>query len=142
MPDKFTNEKRSNIMSHIAGKETKPEIEVRRFLFAKGFRYRKNVRSLAGNPDIVLNKYKAAVFINGCFWHSHDGCAKSLLPDTRRNFWEKKISGNVVRDKRNVESLREQGWNVIVIWQCEINNMEKRRKRFKALVNEIKHSRP
>lgn len=140
MPDIFVREKRSDIMSHISGTETKPEIEVRKFLFSKGFRYRKNVSSLAGKPDIVLSKYETAIFIHGCFWHGHQGCVRSKLPDTRKVFWKKKISGNVVRDKRNVESLREQGWNVIVIWQCEISNIEKRRERLEALVNEIKQS--
>ncbi|MFC1981815.1 very short patch repair endonuclease, partial [Chloroflexota bacterium] len=98
--DKFSKEKRSIIMSHISGKETKPEVLIRKLLFAKGLRYRKNVKSLRGKPDIVLPKYRTVVFIHGCFWHGHEDCPKAKLPDTRREFWEKKISGNMDRDMR------------------------------------------
>ena len=125
-------------MSHISGKETKPEIEVRKFLFQKGFRYRKNVKSLFGTPDIVLRKYKTAIFIHGCFWHKHQGCTRSKMPDTRRDFWEEKISGNVIRDKRSFKALRKNGWNVIIIWQCEIKNQADRKKKLETVINEIR----
>jgi len=98
--DKFSPKKRSEIMSKITGKETKPEILVRKYLFAKGFRYRKNVKTLPGKPDIVLPKYKTVVFINGCFWHGHKNCKKANLPTTNFNFWKEKIDKNIIRDKK------------------------------------------
>ena len=142
MLDKFSKEKRSIIMSRIAGKETKPEIEIRKFLFARGFRYRKNVKWLPGKPDIVLPKYKTVIFLHGCFWHRHEGCRRSKAPETRREFWKKKISGNVSRDKSNIEALREQEWNVIVIWQCEMKNKMDTEKRLELLVREIDEMAP
>jgi len=108
-------------MSKISGKETKPEIQVRKFLFAQGFRYRKNDKRYPGKPDIVLPKYKTVIFIHGCFWHGHN-CKRGNLPETRRIFWENKISGNIARDKRNKKELEKLGWNVEIIWQCELSN--------------------
>ena len=137
MVDKFSKEKRSSIMSRISGKETKPEVLLRKLLFAKGLRYRKNVKLLRGKPDVVLTKYRTVVFINGCFWHGHEDCAKAKLPDTRREFWEKKITENINRDKVDIEVLEKENWNVITVWQCEINNNAKRQKRVEVLVNEI-----
>jgi len=124
-------------MSHISGKETKPEVFVRKLLFAKGFRYRKNDKFLRGKPDIVLPKYRTVVFIHGCFWHGHEGCPKAKLPDTRREFWENKILANANRDKGDIAILRKENWKVIVIWQCEINNVVKREKRVESLIDEI-----
>lgn len=138
MADKFTKEKRSSIMSHIGGKETKPEVLVRKFVFSKGLRYRKNDKSLPGTPDIVLPKYRTAVFIHGCFWHGHVGCPKSKLPDTKKEFWGEKISENINRDKKDMDVLRSKNWNVITIWQCEIDNTAKRRERLESLVHEIR----
>lgn len=124
-------------MSKIGGKETKPEILVRKFLFSKGFRYRKNDKNLPGTPDIVLPKYRTAIFVHGCFWHSHENCKSSTLPETRREFWENKISKNAERDSKNIESLKSQGWNVIVIWECEIKTDKNRETRLENLINEI-----
>lgn len=121
MTDIFSKKKRSEIMSKIANKETKPEILVRKTLFKKGFRYRKNVKELPGTPDIVLSKYKTVVFINGCFWHGHS-CKKAALPTTRIEFWTEKIGKNKNRDLRNIVDLENEGWNVIIVWQCEISN--------------------
>ena len=123
-------------MSHISGKETKPEILVRKFLFAGGFRFRKNVKDLPGKPDIVLPKYKTVIFIHGCFWHGHI-CKRGTLPTTNVEFWENKIGRNIERDKQNVSELEKQTWKVIVIWQCEIKNIELRNKRLEKLVLEI-----
>lgn len=109
-------------MSKISGKETKPEIIVRKHLFAQGFRFRKNDKRYPGKPDIVLPKYKTVVFVHGCFWHGHENCKRSKLPETRKEFWSKKISSNVNRDKENIRVLTEQGWKVIVIWQCQLKN--------------------
>jgi DNA mismatch endonuclease (patch repair protein) len=137
MPDIFSKSKRSDIMSHIPGKETKPEILVRKFLFANGFRFRKNVKDLSGKPDIVLPKYKTIIFIHGCFWHGHT-CNRGTLPTTNIEFWKTKIGGNIERDKRDISELEKQGWNVIVIWQCEIKNIELQNERLAKLLSEIK----
>jgi DNA mismatch endonuclease (patch repair protein) len=136
MPDIYSKSKRSEIMSHISGKETKPEILVRKFLFANGFRFRKNVKNLLGKPDIVLSKYKTVIFIHGCFWHGHT-CKRGALPSTNVEFWKAKIGGNLERDKRDVSELGKQGWNVIVIWQCEIKNIELQNERLSKLLLEI-----
>ncbi len=141
MADIYSPKKRSEIMSKISGKETKPEILVRRFLFARGFRYRKNVKILPGKPDIVLPKYKTIVFIHGCFWHGHN-CPAGKLPETRKKFWQKKINGNIERDKRNKSELESMGWRVITIWQCELKNKKIRNKTLENLENTLLHSLP
>ena len=125
MTDIFPKQKRSEIMSKISGKETKPEILVRKFLFANGFRFRKNDKRYPGKPDIVLPKYKTVIFVHGCFWHGHN-CPAGKLPETRKEFWKEKINGNIERDKRNKIELEKQGWKVITIWQCELKNKEVR----------------
>jgi DNA mismatch endonuclease, patch repair protein len=125
-------------MSHISGKETKPEILVRKYLFHNGFRFRKNVKSLPGKPDIVLAKYRTIVFIHGCFWHQHKNCLKSKLPATRREFWEHKLTTSAKRDKINEKTLLAGEWNVITVWQCELNNQAKRLKRLELLKQQLK----
>ena len=107
-------------MSHVRGKDTKPELLVRQFLFAQGFRYRLYRKDLPGKPDIVLPKYKTVIFINGCFWHGHTGCKYATIPEANHDFWLAKISGNIERDKTNYAKLFELGWKVIEIWQCEL----------------------
>ena len=107
-------------MSHITGKETKPEIIVRKYLFAKGLRYRKNVKQLPGTPDIVIHKYKATIFVNGCFWHGHENCKFSRLPSTNVAYWENKIYANIERDKRKISELENLGYKVLIIWQCQL----------------------
>ena len=119
MADNHSKEIRSMNMSHIRSTNSKPEEIVRKYLFSKGLRYRKNVRTLPGKPDIVLPKYKAIVFVNGCFWHRHD-CGRFVMPSSNTEYWEKKINGNVERDKTNIALLEEQGWRVIVIWECQL----------------------
>ncbi|MBI2722480.1 MAG: DNA mismatch endonuclease Vsr [Bacteroidetes bacterium] len=136
MADIFNKEKRSEIMSKISGTETKPEIAVRKFLFAEGFRYRKNVKLLPGKPDIVLSKYKTVIFVHGCFWHNHN-CNAAKLPETRKEFWKEKITGNVSRDKRNYEKLKDMGWQVITVWQCELKNRIEQKKNFTLLAKKI-----
>ena len=107
-------------MSHVRGKDTKPEVMVRQYLFANGFRYRLYRKDLPGKPDIVLPKYKTVIFINGCFWHGHSGCKYATIPEANHDFWLAKISGNIERDKSNYAKLYELGWKVIEIWQCEL----------------------
>ena len=118
--DVHDKETRSYNMSQIKGKNTKPEIIVRKYLFSKGFRYRINVKSLPGSPDIVLKKYNTAIFINGCFWHGHEGCKYFVWPKTRKEFWKEKIQSNIQRDNKNIALLKDEGWNVITIWECEL----------------------
>ena len=120
MADVLSKEQRQRCMSHIKSKDTKPEILVRRFLFANGFRFRLHRKDLPGKPDIVLPKYKMAIFINGCFWHGHRGCRYASIPETNRDFWLSKIRGNVQRDKITYQRLNGLGWLVIEIWQCEL----------------------
>lgn len=120
MADVFSKEKRSEVMSKIKSTDTKFEVEVRKWLFAKGLRFRKNVGDLPGKPDIVLPKYRTAIFIHGCFWHKHENCKYAYIPKTRTEFWVTKIAGNVERDSRNIQSLRDSGWKVIVLWECEL----------------------
>lgn len=107
-------------MSRISGKDTKPEVLVRKYLFSKGFRYRKNDAKLPGKPDIVLAKYKTVIFVNGCFWHGHKGCRYFVWPKNNAEFWRAKILGNVERDKRTYCQLNKLGWRVIVVWECEL----------------------
>lgn len=120
MADVHTPEQRSYNMSRIRGKNTKPEELVRKYLFAQGFRYRKNDVRLPGKPDIVLPKYKTVIFVNGCFWHGHEGCKYFVWPKSNTEFWKNKITGNIQRDMRNQQELSKQGWSVIIIWECEL----------------------
>lgn len=123
MADNHSKEVRSMNMSHIRSNNTKPEEKVRKYLFSKGFRYRKNVRNLPGCPDIVLPKYKTVIFVNGCFWHKHD-CPRFVWPTSNEEYWIPKITRNVERDQKNYERLRELGWRVIVIWECQLKKKE------------------
>ena len=136
MADIFTKKKRSEIMSKISGKETKPEILVRKFLFANGFRYRKNDKRYPGKPDIVLPKYKTVIFVHGCFWHGHN-CPAGKLPETKKEFWKNKIQGNIERDKKNKIELEKKGWRVITIWQCELKNKKIQEKTLNNLINTL-----
>lgn len=117
--DNQTKEVRSYNMSRIKSSDTKPEVIVRRFLFSKGLRYRKNDKKLPGKPDIVLPRYKTAVFVNGCFWHAHS-CCYFVKPKSNTEYWNKKISNNVRRDELIYSDLRALGWNVLIIWECEL----------------------
>ena len=120
MTDVHSKDTRSYNMSRIHGKDTKPEIQVRKYLFSKGFRFRKNDKRYPGKPDIVLPKYKTVIFINGCFWHKHDGCKYFVWPKSNVDFWKNKIESNVARDNSNYALLTKMGWNVIILWECEL----------------------
>ncbi|MDQ1806251.1 DNA mismatch endonuclease Vsr [Chryseobacterium sp. CKR4-1] len=135
MMDVHSKEIRSYNMSKIKGKDTKPEILVRKFLFAHGFRYRLHDKKLLGKPDIVLRKYNAVIFVHGCFWHGHDGCKKFVIPKTRTDFWLNKIKTNISNDNKNIEALKKDGWNVIIIWECEIKNEIRMQKLLKQIIN-------
>lgn len=116
--DNKTVEERSLNMSHIRS-ISRPEEKVRKYLFSKGYRYRINDKKLPGKPDIVLKKYKTVIFVNGCFWHMHD-CGRFRWPSSNEDYWNKKIHGNVNRDKDNQKKLKELGWKVLVVWECEL----------------------
>ena len=118
--DVHDKETRSYNMSCIKGKNTKPEEIVRKYLFSKGFRYRKNDKRLPGTPDIVLPKYKTVIFVNGCFWHGHEGCRYFVVPKTNTEFWVNKIETNKQRDIRKFNDLQALGWKVIIVWECEL----------------------
>lgn len=136
MADNHTKEQRSYNMSRIRGKNNAPEERVRKFLFSKGFRYRKNDKKLPGCPDIVLPKYKTVIFVNGCFWHKHN-CKRFVWPSSNEEYWKKKILRNVERDEINIKELKELGWKVLVIWECELKKVTID-KRLETLVDEIR----
>jgi len=136
MADNHSKEVRSKNMSRIRSTNSKPEEIVRKYLFSKGFRYRKNVRTLPGCPDIVLPKYKTVIFVNGCFWHKHD-CSRFAWPSSNQEYWYPKILRNVERDQINEEILCALGWNVIVVWECELKN-KVREERLTKLCHQIR----
>ena len=118
--DVHDKETRSYNMSCIKGKNTRPEEIVRKYLFYRGFRYRKNDKRLPGTPDIVLPKYKTVIFVNGCFWHGHKNCKCFVVPKTNTDFWGNKIEANKQRDCRKIDALQELGWKVIIVWECQL----------------------
>ena len=124
-------------MSCIKGKNTKPEEIVRKYLFSQGFRYRKNDKRLPGTPDIVLPKYRTVIFVNGCFWHGHQGCRYFVVPKTNTEFWMNKIDANRVRDIKKILELEAMGWRVIVIWECQLKTVNKD-ETLSELVNQLK----
>lgn len=126
MADVLTPKQRSYNMSRIRSKDTKPEEIVRKYLFSKGFRYRKNDARFPGKPDIVLPKYKTVIFVNGCFWHMHEGCKYFVWPKNNEEFWRNKIMSNAERDNRNYQLIQQQGWRVLVVWECELRSKVKK----------------
>ncbi|MEO6231126.1 MAG: DNA mismatch endonuclease Vsr [Ferruginibacter sp.] len=120
MADVHDKETRSFNMSRIKGKNTKPEMLVRKYLFAKGYRYRLHDKKLPGKPDIVLPKYKTVIFVHGCFWHGHEGCKYYVVPKTNTDWWLNKINGNIANDVKAVKALKKDGWKIITIWECEL----------------------
>lgn len=134
MTDIVDSATRRRMMQGIRGRDTQPEIRLRKALFARGFRYRKNVRSLHGTPDIVLPRYRAAIFVHGCFWHGHD-CHLFRLPATRTDFWREKIETNQARDERAIDLLQGAGWRVLTVWECAFRG--KTRPDFNELVDSV-----
>ena len=140
MADVHESETRSYNMSQISGKDTKPEMIVRKFLHANGFRYRLHVKDLPGTPDLVLPKYNSVIFVHGCFWHVHEGCKYFKLPQTNTEFWEEKLYGNRKRDEKYILELKDLGLNVIVVWECELKP-DKKKKTLITLVEDLENSR-
>ncbi|MBT3486632.1 MAG: DNA mismatch endonuclease Vsr [Desulfobacula sp.] len=134
MVDNLSPKKRSWNMSHIKGKDTKPEKKVRSLLHAMGYRFRIHKKELPGNPDIVLPKYKAVLFVNGCFWHRHKGCKFAYKPKTRVEFWEKKFDDTVSRDLNNIKKLKAMGWNIEVFWECELKDIDSVKNRLEKIL--------
>ncbi|VBB39930.1 putative very short patch repair endonuclease [uncultured Spirochaetota bacterium] len=130
MSDKISKEKRSWNMSLIHSKDTKPELVVRRILFEAGFRYRLHRKDLPGRPDIVLSRYRKVVFINGCFWHRHDNCKDASRPKTNSLYWENKIKATKERDRKHLLELISLGWDVVIIWECELESSHSNLKDF------------
>lgn len=128
---------RSENMARVKNKNTKPEIYLRKLLWHRGFRYRINYKQLPGSPDIFIPRYNTTIFVNGCFWHMHENCKYSSIPKTNRDFWEKKLKSNVKRDAKNYDELKKLGFNVIVVWQCEINKMKSDESILENIINEI-----
>lgn len=124
MTDKHSKEVRSYNMSMIKGKNTKPEMLVRKFLHANGFRYRLHQKDLLGKPDIVFPKYKTVIFVHGCFWHGHKNCKYFVTPKTNAEFWTNKIKGNILHDKLVIKSLKDTGWKVLIVWQCQLKKIK------------------
>lgn len=120
MADTLTSERRSWNMSRIRGRNTGPELLLRSLLHRAGFRFRLHAKQLPGRPDVVLPKYRAAIFVHGCFWHRHPGCRSATTPSTRREFWQEKFDSNVSRDARNQAALEATGWTVLTVWECEL----------------------
>lgn len=125
MTDVLTPAQRHKNMCRIHDKDTKPEIIVRKYLFAHGFRYRLNVNSLPGKPDIVLPKYRTVIFVNGCFWHGHQGCRYFVIPKTRTEWWTQKIEKNRARDRQEQKELESEGWHTIVVWECQLKPVKR-----------------
>lgn len=119
MPDIVDRATRSRMMSGIRGRDTQPELSVRRYLHSRGFRFRLHDRRLPGRPDLVLSRYRTAVFVHGCFWHRHHGCRLATRPDTNAAFWQEKLEGNAKRDQQREDELRTLGWKVEVVWECD-----------------------
>lgn len=121
MADIVNRATRSRMMSGIRGKDTKPELVVRRFLHARGLRFRLHDRRLPGRPDLVFPQYKVALFVHGCFWHQHAGCRYAYMPATNQQFWQSKLRGNVVRDRLHEDKLTIEGWRVLTVWECQVH---------------------
>ena len=120
--DTVSPEERSRIMSHVKGRDTTPEKRVRSLLHSMGYRFRLQRADLPGKPDIVLPKFKTVIFVNGCFWHRHPGCKRATLPKSNAEFWRQKLEKNVARDLRNIQTLKDLGWDVLIIWECELKD--------------------
>lgn len=141
MTDIFTPSKRSEIMSRIKSKNTKPEMVVRKILFSKGIRYRLHAKDLPGKPDIVVRPSRVAVFVHGCFWHQHENCKDAFVPSTRQDYWLPKLEKNTQRDEKAVNCLKEMGWFVYIIWECFIKDDNKLDDLINKIISSVKARR-
>lgn len=135
MADRLTKKQRSRVMSRVKNKNTKPEVQVRSMLHRMGYRFRLHRRDLPGAPDVVLPRHRKVIFVHGCFWHNHD-CPRGKRPSTRIEFWNAKLDANVERDRANRKALEEQGWKVLVVWQCELKNSDTLREKLRRFMEE------
>lgn len=138
MTDTLSPRERSERMRRIKGRSTKPETAVRRLLYRMGFRTRIHAKDLPGRPDIIFRSRKKVIFVHGCFWHRHPGCSLARMPKSRLDFWRPKLEGNRERDLRNQEALAQLGWSVLVVWECEIRDVDALKARLLAFLNENK----
>lgn len=140
MADRLNPEQRRRCMQHIHSKGTKPELMVRQYLHAHGFRYRLHHDRLPGHPDLVLRKYRTCIFVNGCFWHGHEGCRYHTIPKTNNDFWVAKIERNRERDREDILKLKEMGWHTVIVWECQLKPAS-RESTLKALEHTINRIR-
>jgi DNA mismatch endonuclease (patch repair protein) len=138
MSDKFTSEERSRIMSRVKGQNTKPEKVIRSLLHSMGYRFRLHRKDLPGKPDIVLPKHRKVIFVHGCFWHGHENCRRAARPKANAEFWNKKLDSNIARDTNTQAELKKLGWQFLVIWQCEMKDIEKLRQQLAHFLQEGK----
>jgi DNA mismatch endonuclease, patch repair protein len=137
MTDMFSRAKRSWVMAQIKGENTQPEVLVRRMLHANGYRFRLQGKDLPGRPDIVLPKYKAAIFVHGCFWHGHGRCKEGRRPKSNLAYWNQKIDGNIRRDRRTARKYRSLGWRRFVVWTCELEQQDRAERRINKLLTDL-----
>jgi DNA mismatch endonuclease, patch repair protein len=135
MTDTVDTQTRSRIMSRVRGKDTRPEMVVRRLVFAAGYRYRLHGPNLPGRPDLVFPGRHKVIFVHGCFWHRHEGCALARLPKSRLDFWLPKLEANSRRDERDRSALLARGWDVLIVWECELTNAEALRDRIRTFLD-------
>ncbi len=133
--DTVSPQRRSEIMARVRAKDTVPEMGVRRLVHGMGYRYRLHRRNLPGTPDLVFVGRRKVIFVHGCFWHRHTGCAAARIPKARQEFWLAKLQGNCERDSRNVEALYDQGWNVMTVWECELKDIAQLRARIRSFLD-------
>lgn len=137
--DPLSPTERSERMSRVRGKDTKPELMVRRLVHSMGFRYRLHRRDLPGSPDLVFPKLRKVIFVHGCFWHRHEGCPNNRTPKSKKEFWVPKLESNRVRDQLNQERLKQEGWECLVIWECELGNQEELRSNLQQFLNDSRN---
>ena len=142
MVDYLTPEARSALMSRIRGKDTGPEMTVRRIVYALGYRYRLHCRDLPGNPDLVFRRMRKVIFVHGCFWHRHDRCPQAYTPKSRQSFWQEKFRMNKLRDRRHIRRLNHDGWSVLVVWECELASLKSATRRISTFLNRRSASKP
>ncbi|MAB82040.1 MAG: very short patch repair endonuclease [Phycisphaerae bacterium] len=137
MTDTLSPSQRSEMMSRIRGRDTKPELQVRSILHRMGYRFTLDNRDMPGSPDIVLPRYDVAIFVHGCFWHRHEGCRYATTPKTRRSFWNAKFQANIARDRRVTAALRRDGWRVWTVWECQLRAPEKVASRLQRMLERV-----